>query len=86
MQFNEIKDSNGTSLQSYAELLAEKSKELGFISVVVLVSKERKMIHTVSTADGSLPHLLIKIGKSMLDNQESFTLQEGPLVTAPGTN
>ena len=86
MQFHEIKDSNGTSLNSFAELLAEKARECGFISIVVLASKERKMIHAVSNADGSVPHLLIKIGRSMLDNEATESLQAGPLVSAPGTN
>ena len=35
MEFKEIKDENGTHLQSYAETLAEKAKEAGLVTIMI---------------------------------------------------
>jgi hypothetical protein len=65
MDFTEIKDENGTTLQSYAELLTEKAKALDFTAVIVLASKERKMLHTVSTIAGSPARSILGLALSM---------------------
>ena len=81
MKFIDVKDENGTTLQSYAELLAEKAKALGFVTVIVFASQERKMLHTFTTMDGSVPNALIKLGQSMLSQQEPQDTSE--LVAKP---
>lgn len=69
MKFQDIKDENGTQLQTYAELLAEKAKAAGLVSILVFASKEKNMIHTISTLDGSPANALIQVGRSMLANE-----------------
>lgn len=67
MKFSEIKDENGTSLQTYAELLQAKAKEAGLTSVFVFAAKdgENKGIHTISNIQGSVPHALLSLGRAM---------------------
>lgn len=50
MKISEIKDKNGTSLVSYAELLAEKARDAGIAMVVLLVSPDERGsdIHQIS--------------------------------------
>lgn len=69
MKFQDITDENGTSINSYAELLAEKAKAAGLVSILVFASKEKNMIHTISTLDGSPANALIQLGRSMLANE-----------------
>ena len=63
VKFADIRDANGTSLQSYAELLAEKAKEHGFVVIIAFGSKDRGMVHAFSTMDGSVSHALISTGE-----------------------
>ena len=65
VKFADIRDANGTSLQSYAELLAENAREHGFVVIIVLASKERAMVHTFTTMDGSVSNALIGTGEWM---------------------
>jgi hypothetical protein len=83
IRFADAKDENGTSLQSFAELLAEKAKQAGYLTVMVFAHKEAGAIHTVSNVDGSLSQILIALGRRMAANiPNDFEL--GPeLVTAP---
>lgn len=85
MKFTEIKDANGTTLQSYAELLTEKAKEAGFVTVIVLASKEKTMVHAISNIDGPLPLILQKLGRSMAAN-EPQTAGPDLLVPSPEAN
>jgi hypothetical protein len=70
-KFTDIKDDNGTTLQSYAELLAEKAKNLGFAVIIVLGSQERDMVHTISTLGGSVPDALIALGTNLKAEQNT---------------
>lgn len=69
MTFADIKDENGTPLQTFAEMLQAKAKEAGLITVMVFVGKEgaNKGIHAISSMDGSPARALIAVGKAMLD-------------------
>lgn len=81
MKFQDITDENGTSINSYAELLAEKAKAAGLVSILVFASKEKNMIHTISTLDGSPANALIQLGRSMLANEP--TKREGMEPVSP---
>lgn len=81
MKFQDITDENGTSLNSYAELLAEKAKTAGLVSILVFASKEKNMIHAISTLDGSPANALIQLGRSMLANEP--TKREGMEPVSP---
>ncbi len=70
-KFSEIKDSNGTALQSYAELLQEKAKEAGFVTIMVFGSQGRDMVHTISNLAGSVPDALISIGSQLKSQIEA---------------
>ena len=67
MEFNKIKDENGTSLASFAELLAAKAKAAGLVSVFVFAAREgeHKGIHTISSINGSVSTALIRLGLEM---------------------
>jgi len=82
LNFDEIQDSNGVKLKTYAEVLLDKAKDAGFVAIVVLASKERKMLHTISNVDGPLPHLLIRVGNEMLKNQPPEPLESD--IISPG--
>jgi hypothetical protein len=69
VEFKEIKDANGTHLQSYAETLAEKAKEAGLVTVMIFVNREAKFKHIITNSDGSLPLQLIALGKALQSEQ-----------------
>jgi len=69
MEFKEIVDSNGTHIQSYAQVLAEKCKEAGLVVVMIFVAPAKKFKHVITTSDGSLPQQLVALGKAMAAEQ-----------------
>jgi len=86
MQFNEVKDANGTSLQSYAELLLEKAREMDFTAVIVFGSKKHKMVHAVANTDGSPADILLRYGRALKEGMANESVTATPLVQAPGSN
>jgi hypothetical protein len=85
MKFIDVRDENGTALKVYADMLAEKAKAAGLITVMVFVSKEHGMIHAISTMDGSPARALIEVGKSMLAH-EPVAVQSPKLVSPDKAN
>jgi hypothetical protein len=69
VKFENIKDDNGTSLKSYAEVLIEKAASLGFVTIAIMASKERNILHVQTNADGSISGILAKLSKEMANNR-----------------
>ena len=74
MQFNELKDANGTSLQSYAETLVEKCREAGLTTLIVFAKREDNNvdIHTVTNIQGSPSRALLELGAAMSNHAGSI--------------
>lgn len=81
MRFNELRDENGNTLQSIAELLQEKAKKLGFTCVMVFASKEMGQIHTITNIGAPLPLVFKRLAQEMsAEPAEKNTLE---VVTPP---
>jgi hypothetical protein len=68
MKFNEIKDDNGTSLQSYVDLLQTKATEHDLFCTVVFAGKEGTKntgIHAITTVDGPPERALLLLAMAM---------------------
>lgn len=70
MKFNEIKDENGTPLQTFAEMLQAKAKAAGLVTILVFAAKdgENKGIHAMSSIAGSVSNALIRLGQEMRED------------------
>lgn len=61
----DLKDANGTSLQSYVELLMEKANEAG-ANVVILVAAPPASLHLVTNVDSTvIPDVLSQLASQM---------------------
>jgi hypothetical protein len=69
LKFEDIRDDNGTSLKSYAEVLIEKAASLGFVTIAILASKDRDILHVQTNCDGSIPGVLTQLAKQMSAKQ-----------------
>jgi hypothetical protein len=68
MNFNEIKDDNGTSLQSYVDTLQEKAIAHDLFCTIVFAGKEDSKnhgFHVVSPIDGPPQRALLLLAMSM---------------------
>jgi len=66
MKLSDIKPKNGTSIQSYADVLAEQCNEADLQYVFVFVDKKDRSIHTLTNVDANaLPGALILLGQNM---------------------
>jgi hypothetical protein len=68
MNFSEIKDDNGNSLQSYVELLQEKALQHDLFCTIVFAGKEGSKnsgLHVVSPIDGPPERALLLLALSM---------------------
>lgn len=65
MVFGDLKDSNGTTLQSYGELLLEKAKEHSVTAAIVYASKELKIVHSQQTIAGSPALAFMGVGMTL---------------------
>jgi hypothetical protein len=72
MKLADIKDSNGTALQAFVDLLAEKCSEAGLIFAFIARSKDPKdkdLVVKTNAAPSTLPHFLIAVGQEMKDEE-----------------
>lgn len=83
MQFTELRDERGTTLQSYIELLQEKAREHGFLCVMVFANRGTNQLHTASNIGAPLPLVLRKLAQEM--EKEPTETSSTPVVTAPPT-
>jgi len=66
MKLADRKDANGTSMQAYADLLAEKILEHGLTYVILIIEKEPPSLHTLSNVDmAALPNALKELAHRM---------------------
>lgn len=67
MKLSDIRDSNGTSIQSHAEVFADKLREQPSVTfVILLVHKPSKAIHTITNVDmQALPRALKELSHQM---------------------
>lgn len=75
MKFSEIVDDNGNTLQSLAELLQEKAKAAGLVSILVFAAQDgpHKGIHAMSSIAGSVSTALIRLGEEMREEPTQKT-------------
>jgi len=71
LNFEDLKDDNGTSLKSYAEVLIEKAKDKGLVTIAIFASKEHGMLHVLTNVDGSVPMILRKLAEKMTAEKSS---------------
>jgi len=70
----DIKDANGTSLQSYAESVMEKSDTAGLLTFMVFLSPDGNLFTTISNiAVHEQPDLLHRIAAQMRKPAKSRT-------------
>lgn len=70
MKFNEIKDANGTSLQSYVDVLQVKATEHDLFCTIVFAGKKDSKntgFHVITTIDGPPERALLLLAMSMYD-------------------
>lgn len=65
MTFKDLKDSNGTALQSYAEILQEKAREAGLVTLMVFASKEQSFLHVVTNVAGDPARIMARLAAEM---------------------
>lgn len=82
MKLPDLKDSNGTSIQSYAETLVEKCAEHDLISVLLFISKDSKHIHAIAPMPSTmLPQFLKELVHQMRKppkGESSIKLTDAP--------
>jgi hypothetical protein len=74
MKLTDYKDANSTSIQSYAETLADKCEEVGITPVLIFVDKrpEVRGIHVISSVDAAaLPTALIRLAQELREPARS---------------
>lgn len=64
MKLDQLKDSNGTSLQSYADTLIEKCQETGTVGVIILANEELFLITNIGDMT-AVPGILKKMAIDM---------------------
>lgn len=62
IKFKEVRDANGTLLQSYVESLLEKARLAGYISCLIFHREDIKDTHVVANIT-NLPELLRELAK-----------------------
>ncbi|HEY6766600.1 MAG TPA: hypothetical protein VI386_17710 [Candidatus Sulfotelmatobacter sp.] len=76
MKFTEIKDENGTALQTYAEMLQSKARDAGLVAIFVFAAKDgpHQGIHCISSVAGDPARILGRLAAEMRDPEDERQL------------